>query len=154
LEKWRKNPRTRIGISSFRSRNGGIVMRTTLRAEIKIVAEFSFAHQLFEILFVAAMIRKSACNVLIAPTRSNARFLAHDAQQFLTWVPRVDLGPLRRGKSWPPLACSNRPMRRSYAPVKRAFLREPNNSLSRSCGKKAPRNAPPQISLCCARLKL
>jgi len=92
LEKWRKNPRTRIGISSFRSRNGGIVMRTTLRRKIKIVRGiFLRAPTVRDFCFVAAMIRKSACNVLIAANTLKRAILAHDAQQFDLGA-RVDLG--------------------------------------------------------------
>src|SRR6059058_1746650 len=55
-------------------------------------------------------------------------------------------------KSVPPLACSNRPMRRSCAPVNAPFSC-PNNSLSRSCGESAAQCTATNFALL-RRLKL
>ena len=76
------------------------------------------------------MRRTSAVSVSPPPTLS--KVLSPRTRRILTCVVR-SISPISSRKSVPPLACSNRPMRRSKAPVKAPFS-WPKSSLARSSG--------------------
>ena len=90
LQKCRRNPRTSIGISSFRSRNGGMVMWTTLRRKNRSSRNFPSATIFSRFLFVAAIRRTSARKVWFPPTRSKARSSLITRSSF-TCVLAIDL---------------------------------------------------------------
>ena len=83
--------------------------------------------------FVAASNRTSACRVWFPPTRSKVR--SPSTRRILTCT-EGSISPISSRKSVPPAACSNRPIRRSVAPVKAPFSC-PKSSLSSSCGESA-----------------
>src|SRR6266566_2605686 len=121
-------------MSSFRLRKGGMVMRTTFRRKKRSSRNFPSRTSCSRFLFVAAIRRTSARNVWLPPTRSNARS-SLITRSNLTCV-LGSISDTSSRKSVPPLACSNRPMRRSCAPVNAPFSC-PNNSLSSNCGESA-----------------
>jgi hypothetical protein len=90
-----------------------------VEAKIKIVAEFSFAHELFEIFVRGCDQAHIGAQRLIAADAFERTLFAHDAQQFD--LRARSISAISSRKSVPPLACSNRPMRRSCAPVNAPF---------------------------------
>ena len=80
------------------------------------------------------MTRTSTAMAVVPPTRMNSR--SSSTRRSLTCVDG-GISPISSRKSVPPSASSNRPSRRSAAPVKAPFS-WPNNSLSSSVSGSAP----------------
>src|SRR5437660_759758 len=90
-----------------------------VQAKEKIVAESSLAHECFEILVGGGDEPHIRAQGLIAAHALERALLAHHAQQF-TWV-LASISATSSRKIVPPFACSNRPIRRSCAPVNAPF---------------------------------
>ncbi len=129
----RKKPCASSGISPARSRNGGNSISTTRSRKNKSSRNFPALTSSSRFLFVAATSRTSAVKVLFEPTRSKVR--SPKNRSSFTWIV-ASISPISSRKSVPPCARSNRPMRRSCAPVNAPFS-WPNNSLSSSVGASA-----------------
>ena len=119
--------------SSRRSRNGGSVICTTLSLKYKSSLNFPSVTICAKFLLVAAMTRTSTLIVVFPPTRSSV--LSPKTRNNLT-CKVASISPISSSTNVPPFACSNRPMRRSNAPVKAPFSC-PKSSLSNNCALNA-----------------
>ncbi len=113
-------------MSPVRSRNGGRLISTTRKRKNRSSRNFPALTCSSRFLFVAAINRTSAVRVLFEPTRSKVRS-PESAAALPGWSRQSRQS--HPETTWPPCACSNRPMRRSCAPVN-APRSCPNNSLS------------------------
>ena len=115
-------------MSSLRSRRAGVEMRTTLSRKKRSSRKVPWATICSRLRLVAATSRTSSCTGFWLPMRSTAR-VSRKRSNF-TWVDGLT-SPISSRKIVPPSAASNRPIRRSVAPVNAPFS-WPNSSLSRS----------------------
>ena len=122
-----------IGMSEARSRSGGAQSSTTPKRKKRSSRNSPLPTISLRFLFVAATMRTSAISVLLPPTRSKVRSPRNRSS--LTCVVS-SISPISSRNNVPPSACSNRPTRRSCAPVNAPFS-WPNNSLSSSVGDSA-----------------
>ena len=120
----------RRGMSSLLSRRGGIEMGTTLRRKKRSWRNFPLKTLSSRLVLVAEMTRISTLMGLFDPIRSIS--LSWRTRSSFAW--RSDLNAeISSRKRVPPLAYSNFPMVRVWAPVKAPFS-WPNISLSISSG--------------------
>ena len=121
------------GMSSVRSRNGGIVMRTTFSRKNRSSRNFPSFTSCSRLRLVAATRRTSTVIVLELPMRSKL-FVSMKRRSF-TWI-SGPISPISSRKTVPPSAVSKRPSRFSVAPVNdpRSW---PKSSLSSSAGGSA-----------------
>ena len=117
---------TNASMSSTRSRSGGSVMGITFRRKNRSSRKLPSATAVTRSRLVAATMRTSTLIGLPPPTRSISRASMARSSFACASLPR---SPTSSRKSVPPCASSNRPMRRSVAPVN-APRSCPNISLS------------------------